>query len=112
MASSSVQLGAGSLIFAFEQFVSLADVANEMRDGQLLFRIPEFFSDAVAIGEVHGQRFLPLLQQLGRQGVVAAFALQLCHALALIGYLAPSLREVSLGGLQSSFKHCSVHTPR
>jgi hypothetical protein len=59
---------------------------------------PEFFSEAVAIGEVHGQHFLELLQQLGRLVSVVAVAFQGCHKVALIGYLAPSLREMSFGG--------------
>ena len=59
---------------------------------------PEFFSEAVAIGEVHGQDFFEMLEQLGRLVSVEAVAFQCCHKVALIGYLAPSLREVSLGG--------------
>ena len=73
--------------------------------GRVLPRKPGFFSEPVAIGEVHGHHFLELLQQPGRLGSVLAVALQLRHMLALIGYLALGLSKVTLSGRDMIFKH-------
>ena len=56
----------------------------------------------VAVGEVQGHHFLELFQlPRGRVGVVA-IALQLCHQLALIGYIALNFGKLSLGGRRAA----------
>jgi hypothetical protein len=80
-----------------------------VRGGTGLFRKPQFFSDATAIGDVHGQHFLELFQlPRGRVGVVA-LALQLRHKLALVGYVAPNFDELSLDSRQTIFKQLPIH---
>jgi hypothetical protein len=83
---------------------------SERRDG--LFQKPQFFSDAVAIGDVHGQYFHELFQlPRGRVGVVAC-ALQLGHKVALVGYVALNFSELPLGSRQMILKQLPVHETR
>jgi hypothetical protein len=83
--------------------VQLSSVATLQR------RSPELLPQPVTIGDTDGQHFLELLQQRDGLGSVVPVALQPCHKLALVGYVALGLGKVSLGGRQTIFKHRPVH---
>jgi hypothetical protein len=83
-----------------------------VRGGTALFRKPQFFSDAIAIGDLHVEHLLELFQLPGGRLGVAAFALQLRQKLALVGYVALNFAELLLDSRQMIFKQLPVHETR